>query len=95
MWEMIDALSRSRNTSVLQQTNGALPGLLVRHRQVRLNGLRQLLAHGIQWIQGSQRVLKNSANFAATNAAHLVIVQIVNALALQQNLTTGHTPWWF
>ena len=61
---------------------------------MRLNGLGQLLAHGIQRIERRQRVLKNSPNFAAANAAHLVVVQIVDALALQQNFTAGHTTWW-
>jgi hypothetical protein len=60
---------------------------------VRLNGFNQLLAHGIQWVQRGQWVLKNSANFAATDAAHLVVVQMIDALALQQNLTAGDAAW--
>ncbi|EEC12647.1 hypothetical protein IscW_ISCW009209 [Ixodes scapularis] len=47
------------------------------------------MAHGIERVQRGQRVLENRANLAATNLAHLVLVQIVDALAFQQDLTAA------
>ena len=92
---VVNSFSGSGNARVLQQGNGALPSFLIRHWQVRLNGFSQLLAHRIQRVQRSEGVLKNSANFFAPNGAHLVVVQIVDALALKQNFTAGHPTWRF
>ena len=88
---VINALCRSGNASVLQQGNGPLTRFLIGHGQMRLDGFGKLLAHGVQRIERRQWILKNSPNFATANAAHLVVVQVVDALTLQQYFATGHT----
>ena len=93
MWVVVDALFGGRNAGVLEQLNSALAGLLGRHWQVGQNRLGQLPTDGVQRVERGQWVLKNRPNLAAPNVAHLVGVQVVYALAFQQNLATRHTAW--
>ena len=58
------------------------------------NGFGQLPANGVQRVERGQRVLKNRTDLAAPDVAHLVVVQVVNALAFEQNLPPGHTARW-
>ena len=90
---MVDALFGGRNAGVLEQLDRTLPRLLGRHGQVGQNGLGQLPADGIQRVERGQRVLKNRTNLAAPNVAHLIGIQVVDALSFQQYLPPGHAAW--
>src|SRR6218665_1526172 len=54
--------------------------------EVGKNGFTQLAAHGVQRVQGGQRVLKDGADAAPANVAQLALAELVDALALQQDL---------
>jgi hypothetical protein len=61
---------------------------------VRQDGFRQLPADGIQRVERGQRILKNRTDFAAPDVAHLVIVQVVDALTFEQDLPPRHAARW-
>ena len=88
---MLNTLFCGGNTGVLQQGNRTLARFSIAHRQMRLNGLDQLSTHRIQRVQRGQRVLKNGAYLAAPDVPHVFIAQVVNTLALQQDLPTADT----
>ena len=48
--------------------------------------VRQLAAHGVQRVQRGQRVLKNRADAAPADVAHFFVAQVVDALAVEQDL---------
>ena len=83
---VVDALGRGRDAGVFQQADGAPARLVVVDRQVRLDGLGQLPADGVQRIERRQRVLEDRADLAAADMAHLLVRQVVDALAFQQDL---------
>jgi hypothetical protein len=89
---LVDALLGRRDARVLQQTHGPLAGFLRAHGQVGLDGLGQLPADGVQRVQRGQRVLEDGADLAPADGTHLLVRQVVNALALQQDLTAGDAP---
>ncbi|MPM71093.1 hypothetical protein SDC9_118056 [bioreactor metagenome] len=89
---VIDALLGRRNAGVLEQRDRALARLRRVERQMRGDGLDQLSAHGIQRVERGERVLKNRADAAPTDMAHLFGGQVVDALAIQQNLAGGDVP---
>ena len=91
---MVNALFGGRNAGVLEQLDGALARLLGRYRQVGQDGFGQLSADGVQRVERGQRVLKNRTDLAAPNVAHLVVVQVIDALAFEQDLPPGHTARW-
>ena len=92
MWVGINALGGGRNAHQIKPANGALARLGGRDRQMGCHGFGQLPAHGIQRVQRRQRVLENSADFLAANAAHILITQIINAPAIQENFAGGDAP---
>src|SRR6218665_77136 len=83
---MVDALRGCRDAGVLQQPDRTLAGLGGRYRQVGQNGFTQLAAHRVQRVQRGQRVLKDGADAAPANVAQLALAELVDALALQQDL---------
>ena len=89
---MVYALLSRWYARVLQQADSARPGLSRVHWQMGLNGLHQLPADAVQRVQRGEWVLKNRTNLAASYVAHLLIRQIVNALALQVDLSAGNAP---
>ena len=87
---MVDALLGRRDAGVHQQADGALACFGSAHRQMRLDGLDQLLSDRVERVQRGQRVLEDGTDLATTDVPHLVGTQVVDALALQQDLATGH-----
>src|SRR6218665_864383 len=83
---MVDALRGCRDAGVLQQPDRTLAGLGGRYRQMGQNGFTQLAAHRVQRVQRGQRVLKDGADAAPANVAQLALAELVDALALQQDL---------
>src|SRR4030095_5430145 len=65
------------------------PGLRVRQRQMREDRLLELRAYGVERIQRSERVLEYDPDPAAANAAQLVLREIVDAPALEQDFSGG------
>ena len=59
------------------------------HRQVRQDGLDELLADGVERVQRGQWILKDRANLAATDGAHLRVGQVVDTLAFEQDFAAG------
>ena len=59
---------------------------------MRLDGFNQLAAYGVKRVQRGQRVLKNRADTAAPDAAHLLVRQVVDALAFEQDLPAANAP---
>ena len=90
--EVVNALFGGRYAGVLQQINGAPPGLRGRHRQMRQNGFSQLPANAVKRVQRCQRVLKNRPDLAPADGSHLIRRQVINALAFQQNFSAGDAP---
>ena len=80
------------NAGVLQQGNCTFAGLLAAHRQMRQNSFSDLRTDRIQRVKRRQRVLKNRTNAPPADMAHGIKTQVVNALALQQNLAPGNAP---
>ncbi len=89
---MVHALLGRRDAGVLQQRNGAPPGLCRIHWQVRLDGFGELPTHGVQRVQRGQRVLENRADAPTPDVAHVRVAEVVDALAFQQDLARGHAP---
>ncbi|KAG1255749.1 hypothetical protein G6F68_010119 [Rhizopus microsporus] len=89
---VVDAFTRRRNAGGRQQFDRAVARLRPRHVQVRDDGFRQLPAHRVQRIQRGQRVLEHRADLAAAHAAHLLVGQVVDAAARQQDLACGNAP---
>ncbi len=89
---VVDALLGGGNAGVLQQLDGTLARLVGVHRQVGLDGLDQLAADAVERVQRGQRILEDGADLAAADVAHLLVRQMVDALALQQDLAAGHAP---
>ena len=87
-----DALRRARNTSVFEQPDGALAGLGRRDRQMRANGFLDLPTHRVERVERGQRVLENGTDALAPDVPHLRMVQVVDALAFQQDLPAGNAP---
>ena len=83
---VLHALLGGADASLLQQGYGTRTRLGGIHGQMGLNGFHQLLPHGVQRVERSQRVLKNRANAPPPNRPHLRVVEMVNALPLQQHL---------
>ena len=78
---------------IVEQREGLVEGLGATHAGAQAQSVRQLLADAAGRVERGQWVLKNRPNLAAPNVAHLVGVQVVYALAFQQNLATRHTAW--
>ena len=89
---LIDARFGGRDTGFLQQMDGALACLGSAHRQVRLDGLGQLPTDGVQRVERGQRVLEDGADLAATDGAHLLVRQLIDAPAFEHDLTSGNAP---
>ena len=53
------------------------------------NRLSDLSADGVKRIQRGQWILKDRADFAATQFAHFFERQIIDTAAIQENFTTG------
>jgi len=87
---VVDALCSGRNAGVLQQRNGTLARLGGSDRQVGQDGFGELAAHGVQRVQRGQRVLKDRADAAATDVAHFLVAEVVDALAFEQDLARCH-----
>src|SRR5471032_126242 len=54
-----------------------------------LDGLDELAAHRIERIEAGERILEDRADPGATHLAHLLVRQIVDALALEPDLARG------
>ncbi|MCY1524745.1 hypothetical protein D9M68_596930 [compost metagenome] len=89
---VVDALARGRNPGRRQQLHGTVAGLGPTHVQVRHDGLRQLPAHRVQGVERRQGILEHGPDLAAAHAAHLLIGQVVDAPARQQDLAGGDAP---
>ena len=77
------------DAGVLQQRDRAAACLGVVDGQVRLDGLHELPAYGVERVQRGQRVLEDGADLAAADVAHALERQVVDALALQHHLAGG------
>ena len=62
------------------------------HGQVRQNGFDQLLPDGVERVQRGQRILKDGANLPPPDVAHRRMIEVVDALAFEQDLPAGHPP---
>ena len=87
---LLDALFSRRDARFLQQPNRALAGFFGADRQVGEDGFGQLAPDGVQRVQRGQRVLKDGADLAATDGPHLLVGQVVDALAGQANLPASN-----
>ena len=94
VWKVVNALLGRRDAGVFQQVDGALARFSLAHRQVGGDGFNELAAHRVQRVQRGERVLKNGANLAPAHLAHLFIGQVVDTLAVQAYLATGHAARW-
>ena len=95
MWVGINALGGGRNAHQIKPANGALAGFGRVDWQMGCHGLGQLSTDSVERVQRRQRVLENRADFLATNAAHILIAQIINAPAIQENFTSRDTSGRF
>ena len=59
---------------------------------MRLYRLDQLPAHRVQRVERGQRVLKNRTNPPTPNVPHLLVRQVVDAFAFEQDLTAADAP---
>jgi hypothetical protein len=89
---VVDALLGRGDAGVLQQADRARARLGCTHGQVRQNGFDQLLPDSVERVQRGQRILKDGADLAAPYVAHRRMIEVVDALAFEQDLPAGHPP---
>ena len=88
----VDALRGAGDADQLQPFDRAAARLRQADRQVRRHGLREVSAHGVERIHRGERVLEGGADLTAADAAHLLVAEIVDPLAVQQDLPADDPP---
>jgi len=91
----VDPSFRCGNADLAQKLDGPSAGLRIVQPGVCLDRLDQLTTDGIEWVQAGERILEDGADIAATNLAHFLIGEIVDAAAVQPDISFGYSPWWF
>ena len=56
--------------------------------------LHEMTADRVQRVKAGQRVLEDHANFPATQPAHTIVEQVVNALAVEPDLAARNPGRW-
>ena len=77
----IDALFRALDADLGQQRDGARAGRTFVKREMRADGLDDLVADAIERVEAGQRVLEDHADALSPDRPHLLAREIVDALA--------------
>ena len=91
----VDALGGGGDADAFQPFDGPRPGLGGVEGEVGGDGFDQLPSHGVERVQGGQRVLEDGADLLAADAAHIIVAQIVDAAAFEEDLAAGDAAGGF
>ena len=88
----VEALFRVAQAHLAQQLQAALADLLLGHRAVHAQRLRQLPADAQARVQGGHRLLEDHGDVAAAQAADLLVVQVQQVLIVEQHPAADDAP---
>ncbi len=86
---LVDPPLRRRNADLAEEVERALARLPLAHVLVGADRLRELEAHCIERVERGQRVLEDHADLVAADPAHLLVGQVVDALAFKVDAAVG------
>ena len=89
---VVDALRRRRDADLIEERERALAGGGGGKLEMGQHGLDQLLAHRVQRVQAGERVLEDHRDAAPAQAPHGFAAQLVDGLAVEQDLAAGDAP---
>src|SRR6266851_1127790 len=92
MWIRLETTLRRGDVHEFEQLQGALSGLLSGHLLVAHQGLDDLLAYRVHWIEGGHGLLKHHSDEAATQVLYLPLGEGIQALPFERDLPCHARP---
>src|SRR5258706_3394616 len=92
--EMVDAPLGRGDADFAEELDRALARGRGRERQVRLGGVGDLAADGVERIQRRERGLEDCADAPSAGLAHLLAGKVVDASSFEEDLAAGDSPRW-
>ena len=90
MGVVVDALLRRGDAHQAQHLDGPLSGLGLGHLLVLQDHLHDLVAHGVDRVEGGHGILEDHGDLLAAHPAHLPLAVGEDVLVLEEDLPVHH-----